>query len=260
MIPDLPKEPTEELSPAQRKAFNAMRKLLTDVSEADRRYNGLEESKKGKVISTDIARHLDTRYANSPPKGKGRDLTPGWDLAWRYAQYRLDYELRRRGKRKILRFMAGGWAAGKTFALNNEPSQPPDLIWDGTLNNPTWAAEMIDLALANGWKVEVVYVYRDLELALYGAIERERKVGRGVPIAKLPRNHRSVQKSILDLTTLYREDEDVSSIYLHNLGTEDVQAGTPVVQLIDLEVNGALHYLDRHEQYYAGAAQKIAKA
>lgn len=234
-----------------------MRKLLTDLDEADGRYNALPQSENGKIISTDIARFLDSRYAKEPASGKTRDMQPSWDLAWRYAQDRLEREISNRRHRRTLRLMAGGWGAGKTHALEQEPSHEPDLIWDGTLSKLTWAVDTIDLALENKWKIEIAYVYRDLELALYGAIERQTKAGRGVPIIELPTNHRSVQKAILNLTTLYVKEPDVSFVYLHNLGTEKVPAKSTTVDLFDLELNGALHYLERHEQYYAKAAERL---
>jgi hypothetical protein len=133
----------------------------------------------------------------------------------------------------------------------------PCLIWDGTLGELKWAIEMIDLALKEGWRVEIVYVYRDLELALYGAIQRKKEVGRGVPLEELPHNHRKVQQSILALTDLYQANSDVSFLYLHNLGVTGVEASTPEIERIDLEQYGALHYLTRHEHYYTQAAKKL---
>ncbi len=254
---ELPDKPPKNLSKEQQKAFEAMRDLLRDLPEADRRYDGFTQSKSGLVISTDTARYLDTRYAREPEKGKERDLTPSWDLAWRYAQDRLVREIENRRSRKRVRFMSGGWGAGKTFALRNEPTVAPCLIWDGTLGDLTWAVSMIDLALDKKWRVEVAYVYRDLELARYGAVQRKREVGRGVPLVELPKNHREVQQTILDLTALYRDNPSVSFLYLHNLGVAGVEAGTPEIELIDLEKHGALHYLPRHEQYYTQAAQKL---
>jgi hypothetical protein len=254
---DLPKAPHKKLSAVQQKAFEAMRTLLQDIAEADRRYDGLEHSHSGRIISTDVARHLDARYAKKPKKGQVRDIEPGWDLAWRYAQNRLAREIESRASRKRLRFMSGGWGAGKTFALRHEPTVKPCLIWDGTLGELTWAVEMIDLALKHQWQVEVAYVYRDLELALYGAVQRKREVGRAVPLKELPGNHRTVQQTILSLTDLYRGEPSVSFLYLHNLGVAGIEAGTPEIGIIDLERNGALHYLPRHEHYYTQAAENL---
>lgn len=254
---DLPNKPSVTLNRVQKNAFDTMRQLLGNLSEADRLYNRIPQSKAGSVISTDIARYLEPQYAAEPKKGGIRDLGPSWDLAWRYAQDRLVREIEDRKTRERVRFMSGGWGAGKTYALRNEPSVAPCLIWDGTLKESRWAIEMIDLALANNWQVEVAYVFRDLELALYGAMERKREVGRGVPLTELPGNHRAVQQTILKLTTVYRANPSVSFVYLHNLGMKDIEAETPEIDPTDLELHGALHYLERHEQYYAAAAQKL---
>lgn len=130
----LPKAPHKKLTAEQQKAFEAMRELLQDIERADRRYDELEHSHSGRIISTDIARHLDTRYAKEPKKDQERDIEPGWELAWRYAQNRLVREIENRASRKRLRLMSGGWGAGKTFALRHEPTVAPCLIWDGTLD------------------------------------------------------------------------------------------------------------------------------
>jgi len=254
---EVPSKSQKMLTDEQQAAFVAMRNLLLDLPEADRRYNALKQSKSGTVISTDIARYLDKRYAKQPPKGKERDLAPGWDLAWRYARDRLNREIENRGPRKRIRFMSGGWGAGKTFALRNEPTVAPCLIWDGTLGDLNWAVKMIDLTLKHKWQVEVVYVFRDLELALYGAIQRKKEVGRGVPLEELPSNHRTVQQAVLALTELYRGVPSVSFLFLHNLGVAGIEARTPEIDLIDLEKNGALHYFPRHEYYYTHAAKKL---
>jgi hypothetical protein len=256
----LPEFSGERLNECQIKAFLKMKLLLSDVSAADLMYDRLPLSEKGKVISTDIARYLDANYVKEPEKGKCRDILPSWDLAWRYAQNRLEHEIINRGKRRKLRLMAGGWGAGKTFALRNESEEKTDLIWDGTLSDITWAVEMIRLALDHQWQVEIAYVFRDIELAIYGAVERKREVGREVPITKLPKVHRNVQQSILKLTEIYRTEKKVSFLYLHNLGTQSVKSCAPEIDLIDLEQYGALHYLKRYEDYYTEASKKIEQA
>lgn len=80
-LPDKPESPdSTPLNTAQLKAWRAMRELLSDPAEADRRYNALPDSKGGRIISTDLARFLDQRYASKPVKGL-RDMKPGWGLA-----------------------------------------------------------------------------------------------------------------------------------------------------------------------------------
>ncbi len=256
-LPDKPESPDSiPLNAIQMKAWKALRKLLSDPAEADRQYDALPESKNGRIISTDLARFLDKRYAKMPKKGL-RDIKPGWGLAWWYAQDRFKRELRKRGSRNLVRFMAGGWAAGKTHALEHQA--PCDLAWDGTLSVAKDAAEMIDLALSEGWRVEIAYVFRDLELAFYGAVERGRKEGRMVPINELPKKHREVQRSILDLLALYESDIRVSFLLLHNLGTHQVVCEPLVIAKNDLEASGALHYTPTHEHYYIQAAPQIGK-
>ncbi len=205
----LPDKPDSKLTAEQRRAWEKFRDLLEDPVEADRRYDGLDDSRNGAVISTDIARYLDTRYAKNPTKGKLRDIVPGDDLAWRYAHDRLARELGKGGDGKLFRMMAGGWAAGKTHAVQHLPDKP-DLVWDGTLSDSRWAAAYIDFALDQKWKVEIVYIYRNLELALYGAIQRAEEVGRAVPLDELPASHRDSQQSVLELSLNYAGTKGVS--------------------------------------------------
>ena len=244
----------KRLSKEQRAAKDTLAALLANVSEADRRYDNLAETHQGQIISTDLARFLDARYRDTP-LGQPRDLIPSWDLAWRYAQGRFDRELRNRKKRRMVRFMAGGWGAGKTHALNRAAF--PDLAWDGTLSDSKWACAMIDLALKQGWRIEIAYVFRDIELAIYGAVERAKVEGRNVPLRDLPSSHRAVQVSIRALIRRYRGNNQITFILLHNTGAKNVR-GTPLVfEETALASSGALHYSKKHESYYAEAAREI---
>jgi len=245
---------TSKMNPKQQKALKAFEKLLENTAEADRIYNGIPDSRGGRIISTDIARYLDQRYRDTP-KGQPKDLLPGWDCAWRYAQDRLLRELRGRGTRKIVRFMAGGWAAGKTHAL--EYTTPPDLAWDGTLRDYRWASKTVDFALSQGWLVDIAYVYRDIEIALYGAVERAQKDGRSVPLGDLAMNHRAVQKSILRLIQRYHENIGVNFTLVHNTGMKGIAGKSLPISYDDLAIEGPLHYTVTYERYYGNAALEI---
>jgi len=244
----------KRLSRKQQSAKAELIALLEDKAEADRRYDALEGSHGGRIVSTDLARFLDTRYRDTPV-GKARDLVPSWDLAWRYAHGRLEREIHSRRRRTVVRFMAGGWGAGKTHALEHAPM--PSLAWDGTLKDTRWARKMIDLSLKGGWRVEIAYVFRNIELALYGAIERALTEGRSVPLAELSGNHRAVQTSIVKLLRRYRHHDRVSFLLLHNTGAKDVRGIALVIQESELAPKGALHHSQRYEDYYAEAARKI---
>lgn len=243
-----------ELTIDQRAAREAFAALLEQPAEADRLYNSLPDTRGGKVISSDLARFLDARYRNTAD-GQPRDLIPGWDLAWRYAHARFNRELRSRAGRTIVQFMAGGWAAGKTHSVG---ASEADLTWDGTLKDLKWAEMMIDLALRTGWLVEVDFVFRDIEIALYGAVERAGTEGRSVPLEELPGNHRAVQKSICGLITRYGINERVSFALLHNTGgLLGVRGKSLRFAETQLAPGGALHYSEEHEQYYRQVAGQI---
>ncbi len=247
---------SKPFSKVQKAAERAFRKLLANEPEADRQYDAIPDSHGGRIISTDLARLLEARYRDTP-SGQPRDLTPGWDLAWRYAQQRFAKELQDRKDRKFVRFMAGGWGAGKTHAL--EHAATVDLAWDGTLKDIVWARGMIDLAISAGWNVELAYVFRDMELALYGAVERSRKEGRGVPLRELPGNHCAVQRSIRRLIRRYGANSKVAILLVHNTGAADVKGSSLAFHDRELAPGGALHYTRNYERHFGEIAREIER-
>lgn len=62
---DLPRAPHKKLSADQKAAWDKLVTLLSDTSEPDKMYDALPHSDGGKIISSDIARHLDARYLPS---------------------------------------------------------------------------------------------------------------------------------------------------------------------------------------------------
>lgn len=246
-------------TPEQKRAKADFEALVADLPKADAAYNALSETDGGKIVSTDLVRYLDQRYANVPA-GTPRDLAPSWAGAWRYAQERLQRELLSRGHRKVVRFMAGGWASGKTHIvefIRGQKTDGADLVWDGTLKDQKWATDTIRLALAHGWLVDIVYVHRNIELALYGAIERGRSDGRYVPLTELPGNHRDVQRSIRALIRKFENESNVSFRLFHNTGTEKIPGVSIVIPEDALAPHGPLHYSSSYERYYQDAAGQI---
>ena len=224
----------------QKKAEADYAALIADPEKADRLYNDIPQTKGGTIISTDLARHLDVQYARDSAKGRPCDLAPSWAYAWRYAQDRLEREISRRGKRKRLRLMSGGWGSGKTYALDRLKEENTQ-----------------EKALARNWQILIFHVHRNVELALYGAIQRSKKEGRSVPLADLPGNHRNVQKVV---KRLYRKFENHSSVHfhlVHNTGTQDVPGNSLLIDLEAIDSGGALHYSPKYESYHAQAAKEI---
>lgn len=211
--------------------------LIADPVAADLEYDAIPETQGGRIISTDLARFLDAGYRVHLP-GTLRDLLPSWDDAWRHAQDRLVREIRRRKGRKMLRLMAGGWAAGKTHALQRAPAA--DLSWDGTLADTDWAAGVIELALSQGWQVHLAYVQRPVELACWGALHRGVEEGRMVPLVKLPQAHASAQRSVLQLAKAFTGK--IATLMLYNAGTTANPLLPQEMTIGDVAPGGRLHY------------------
>lgn len=249
---------------AQKAAKAAFEALIADQARADATYDLVPESKGGRVISTDLARELDPVYANWSVGQGPRDLAPSWAGAWIYAQGRFARELSKLGKNDQVRFMAGGWAAGKSRVVQHMEQTgeaPAELTWDGTLGDRNWARVQIRLAIERGCRVDIRYVHRNIELAMYGAIDRAKTQGRLVPLKELPKNHRDVQRAVRRLITDFRDEDNVSFSFLHNIGSK---AGTTELNLApmlfdeeELAPTGALHYRVSHEGYYRKASDEI---
>ncbi len=211
--------------------------LIADPVVADTEYDAIPETQGGRIVSTDLARFLDAGYRVHLP-GTLRDLLPSWEDAWRYAQNRLERELQHRNGRKMLRLMAGGWASGKTHALQRAPAA--DLSWDGTLADTPWAARTIKLALSHGWRVHLAYVQRPVRLACLGALQRGAEEGRMVPLSKLPDVHRAVQQSVLKLLESFRGK--IETVLLYNAGTASAPLPPQEMSVSDIAPGGRLHY------------------
>jgi len=237
-----PKKPTSESLLTLEQQIRRLRfqSLIADVHAADAQYDALPETRGGRIISTDFARFLDDGYRVHLP-GTLRDITPSWDDAWRYAQDRLEREILQRNGRKLLRLMAGGWAAGKTYALQRAPTA--DLNWDGTLAGTEWARQIIKLALSNGWKVHLAYVQRPVELACWGALQRGIDEGRMVPLLALPGLHAKVQASVLQLAREFRQSAEI--LLLYNAGSPAAPQIPSQIDIADIAPGGRLHYSRR---------------
>lgn len=252
------------VTPEQKAAKKAFEALISDTRRADAAYDAIPDSKGGRVISTDLARELDSIYAGWRAGQPPRDLAPSWESAWKYAQGRFGRELSKLGKNDLVRFMAGGWAAGKSRVvqhLEQIGEAPAELTWDGTLGDRKWARVQIREAIKRGCRVDIRYVHRNIELAMYGAIDRARNQGRLVPLDELPKNHRDVQRAVRRLITDFRDEDNVSFTFLHNIGskvgTTELDLPPMAFEEDELAPLGALHYRVSHEGYYREASDEI---
>jgi hypothetical protein len=245
---------TQKLTKSQMAAKRRFELIIANAAVADEVYDALPQSFSGRVISTDIARFLDVSY-RTVPAGKLRDIIPSWEGAWRYAQERLEREITNRGHRRTLRFMAGGWASGKTFAL--EDAERTDLAWDGTLGDPEWAESRVVHALEFGWRVQIAYVQRPIELALWGALDRAWEEGRVVPLLELPGVHARVQRSMLRLHKVFGSDPRVAFALIYNAGTRANPQKPRKLSISDIAPGGAIHYTDADVKGFQQAAREV---
>ena len=251
------RDDTEGLTKSQRAARKKFEAIIANFALADELYSLLPESQGGKIISTDTARSLDASYRNTP-RGRLRDVLPSWEGASDYARDRLHREINHREGRRTLRFMAGGWASGKSYALNAAPTV--DLSWDGTLSDPAWAADQIIQALECGWRVHLAYIQRPIELAMWGALDRAAEEGRAVPLLELPRVHREAQQSILRLVKRFGSDPRVSFLLLLNDGTRATQSVPRKLPISQIAARGSFHYSADDVESYQQKAREIWQA
>jgi len=221
------------LAPDQVEEQRKFRKLLDNQEEADRAYDQLPESQGGKVIGTDISREMNGAFA-AGREGKMRHTKSTNELASAYGKDRLWRELQNPKGRKKLLFTAGGVAAGKSTGVSEALVKQQDLVYDGTLRDSKWAIQTIEMALRNGWDVNINYVQRPMELVTRGAIERANRTGRIFPLSSLPEAHQAAQRSILAIAQHFKGNPRVDIDYfLNDGGTADTPATRVSRQDID---------------------------
>jgi len=134
-------------------------------------------------------------------------------------------------ERERVLFVMGGAGAGKTSVLTKEVVDLVDLVYDGRLDDGEWLITNINEALRNGWKVEVVYLQRPIDLAAKGTIERANRDGRWESYADIPVTHINTQRWIIEAAWAFADRQDVRFEFWSN----DGQAAGDVPSRLDLE-------------------------
>lgn len=154
--------------------------------------------------------------------------------------------------------MAGGWASGKTFAL--EDAEPVDLAWDGTLSDSEWATSRVIQALEFGWRVQIAYVQRPIELALWGALDRALEEGRAVPLLELPAVYAKAQQSILTLHRVFGSDSRVAFVLIFNAGTGANPQTPRKLSISDIGPGGTVHYSAADVESFQQTAREVLRS
>jgi len=192
------------LASDQRAVFDRLKAILSGDG-ADKRYNAIPESRKGKLISVDVARLVSPEFQTWDAKVRHTPSTV--NPAGAYAHDRLLRELTKsRAGTKRLVVTAGGAGSGKTslLALTTDPVQA-DLIFDNQLRDFARAKEILLAAAKHGWETEFWYVHRPFADTVRAVIERSQRTGRWNMLADLPRTHIEAQSTIVRLRREFYE-------------------------------------------------------
>ncbi|XVJ58230.1 MAG: hypothetical protein HEQ23_02055 [Tepidisphaera sp.] len=244
-----------KLASDQRAVFERLKAILSGP-EADKRYNAIPESRKGKLISVDVARLVSPEFQTWDAKVRHTPSTV--NPAGAYAHDRLLRELSKppanKSGTKRLVVTAGGAGSGKTslLALTTDPVQA-DLIFDNQLRDFARAKQILETAAKHGWETEFWYVHRPFADTVRAVIERSQRTGRWNMLADLPRTHIEAQATIVRLRREFYETPGIKFRAQYNAsaaaaGSASQPASHPKrgsrVFFRDLKEGGVYHHKD----------------
>ena len=234
---------TPESMPADMRGVYQRLAKLVSSPKADGLYNGLSQSRSGKIISADVARLLAPEFRTW--SGRVRHTPATGAPAGAYAHDRLMRELQDRGGRRTLLITAGGAGAGKTSQLRAQTAIA-DLIFDNQLREVSRAREILKTALRHDWQVEIVYVHRPFADVVRAVIERSQRTGRWNWLYELPAAHIEAQRTVVTLWREFGDSTPVDAIYNASNGFEQQPAGSRI-DIQELDPGGRYHYADGKE-------------
>jgi hypothetical protein len=252
-----------KLAVDQRAVFDRLKAILSGEG-ADRKYNAIPESRKGKLISVDVARLVSPEFQTWD--AKVRHTVSTGNPAGAYAHDRLLRELAKppanKSGTKRLVVTAGGAGSGKTslLALGDAAAGDAtsalahaDLIFDNQLRDFARAREILLTASKHGWETEFWYVHRPFADTVRAVIERSQRTGRWNLLAELPRTHVEAQATIVRLRREFYETPGIKFRAQYNAsaaaaGSASQPASHPKrgsrVFFRDLKEGGVYHHKD----------------
>lgn len=178
--------------------------------DADHDYDRLRRSFNGRMLSADIARNLALEFRSWD--GKIRHTPSTANPAGAYVHARLLRELANPEGRRNLLITAGGAGAGKTTALRDR-TKTAHLIFDNQFRDLTRAREILKLALAHGWEVEVLHVHRPFDDAVRAVAERSQRTGRWNALEELSSAHIEAQRTIVTVWQEFHRRAHIHAIF-----------------------------------------------
>lgn len=184
--------------------------LQKDLLKSEALYKKLEDSGNGRILDTDIARNLYEPYASILDRHNyvcSTLMPAAWFVDYLYYKSLIEVAIsnkgREEGEKPVVVLLAGGDGSGKTSSIKQlglEILDKATLIKDSTMSSDfEFHRNMVERTLELGLDVVLVYVFRPIELALYGNIQRAQIIGRVRPLVEIAEAHYKAQKNILKL-------------------------------------------------------------
>ena len=218
--PRLEIEPSANLTPEQAAVeAKARAQVLNDVDGQIRAYAKLPDTEGGKIINVDVARELFPDYqANRQVHSPSAHEPASALMKELYAQKLAEPDP---NGLNMVTFTAGGTGAGKTTALGSVPLaseivRASQVIYDTNMAGTRSAIKKIDLALANGKQVNLMYVGTDPVEAFKRALKRAMRMGRTVPLNEHAKTHIGSARAMEELQAHYAGNDRVQFVFLDN--------------------------------------------
>ncbi len=211
--------------------------LQLDLNLLSQIYSDMPSSQHGKILDIDLARKL------FPPFDDG---LIGANLysesthvpASQFINYLFKTDVIRISNEKeapAMLFLAGGGGSGKGTIGKVLPNiyDDVDLVLDGTLASLKKARDRIQYVLKHGFKTNIIYVFRPVDLAIPGIVQRAMRTGRGVPIVVAAEDHYDAQKTVLALSKEF--SDQINIIVINNSGEFNPRMESDVQSFLNSE-------------------------
>ena len=176
------------LDEEQSKVEEELVSIVENREEADKIYDEIKGSMRGKVLCVDLARQLSPSYLSNKAKSRHVWTPATFNPSMAYIVDRLDREIRGTTKKNpLLLILTGGPGSGKTTCVNKvllEKVKQADLIFHGTVTRFEADQKLIDRALLFGWRVELYFVYRPYHDMVLSMLQKTQHTGSYVGLGK----------------------------------------------------------------------------
>lgn len=117
-------------------------------------------------------------------------------------------------------FLAGGGGPGKNTSVADMPAfrelLKDQIVYETIMSSIDSAVSKVEAALSAGKDVNIFFVYRPIEAAALGVLDRAAVEGRTYPVEPLAEGHFGAQRTLLELARRYEDNPLVSISVIDN--------------------------------------------